>query len=78
MVPAISSVAGATGALGETPNLACYHRKAASMLAGARGFNGRIQCQQAGVLADVLGDGNHLADLLAGSIYPTSSISQET
>jgi hypothetical protein len=78
MVPAISSVALGVRSARRRP-LACYHRKAASMLAGARGFDGRLQCQQVGLLADVPDDGNDdgndLADLLGTGGRTRSNVS---
>src|SRR6185369_12350907 len=55
-------VGGSSRALREIAHLAGYHRKAATLLAGARGLDGRIQRQQVGLECDLIDHADDVAD----------------
>ena len=59
---------GRGAAPGEVAHLGGHHRKAAALLAGARGFDRGVQRQQIGLERDLVDDADDVGDLLRGGV----------
>ena len=53
-------------ALGELAHLGSHHREALAVFTGTRRLDGRVECQQVGLVGDVVDDADLLGDLLHG------------
>ncbi len=62
---------GAAGLLGQRPDLVGHHRKTASLLAGPRRLDGRVEGEQVGLIGDLADHLQDPADLLAVASQPS-------
>ena len=56
---------GIFGVFGQRSDFIGHHRKASALFARASGFDGRIECQEVGLIGDLTNGADHGADGLA-------------